>query len=264
MSQPAAAFFDVDNTIIRGASSYHLARELYRRGFFRRRDIIFFAGHALYYFFFGENRQHMNTVRARALSIMEGHSVAEILAVAEEVYEQVLAHRIFPGARELIESHLQAGDQVWIVTAAPREVGELVARRLGLTGALGTVAAEQDGIYTGELVGDMMHGVHKAAGVRMVAETEGLDLQACSAYGDSSHDIPMLRTVGSPCAINPDPRLRLIAAEIGWPVRDFRRRRRNVRGGLRTASRAGMVWAGAHALRALGRLVRREITRRRG
>lgn len=263
MSQPSAAFFDVDNTIIRGASSYHLARELYRRGFFRRLDIAYFAGHALYYFFFGENAQHMNRVRARALAIMQGHSVAEVLAIAEEVYEQVLAHRIFPGARDLIATHIKNGDQVWIVTAAPVEVGELVARRLGLTGALGTVASHQDGIYTGELVGDMMHGVHKAAGVRRIAATQGHDLQTCSAYGDSAHDIPMLRTVGNPCAINPDPRLRLIAAEIGWPVRDFRRRRRNVRGGLRTASRAGMVWAGAHILRAIGRLLRREIARRR-
>src|SRR5699024_7046478 len=135
--------------------------------------------------------------------------------------------------------HLEVGDQVWIVTAAPREVGELVARRLGLTGVLGTVAEHEDGVYTGELSGDMMHGAHKAAAVREIAERENLDLAVSAAYGDSSNDIPMLRTVGHPCAINPDPRLRLFAADIGWPVRDFRRRRRNVRGGLRTASQAG-------------------------
>ena len=264
MSQRAAAFFGVDDTIIRGASSYHLARELYRRGFFRRRDIAFFARHALSYFFFGENKAHINSVRARALRIIEGHSEAEVLAIAEEVYEHVLAHRIFPGARDLLNDHLETGDQVWIITAAPREVGDLVARRLGLTGALGTVADQVDGIYTGELLGDMMHGEHKAAGVRSIAVAQDIDLQSCSAYGDSANDIPMLRAVGDPCAINPDPRLRLFAAEIGWPVRDFRRRRRNVRGGLRTASRAAMVWAGMHLARALGRLLWREISRRRG
>lgn len=260
----SAAFFDVDNTIIRGASSYHLARELHRRGMVRRRDIAFFAAHGVYYFVFGENKAHIDRVRARALSIIAGHSVAQMLAIAEEVYEQVLRHRIFPGARDLIDQHLKAGDQVWVVTAAPREVGELVARRLGLTGVLGTVAEQREGIYTGALVGDMMHGQHKAAGVRSIAEREGLDLALCAAYGDSTHDIPMLRTVGHPCAINPDPRLRLFAADIGWPVRDFRRRRRNVRSGLRTASLTGAVWALATGLRALGRVVNRRLSARRG
>src|SRR5699024_9456993 len=193
----------------------------------RRRDIAYFAAHAFYYFLFGENKKHIARVRARALSMIKGHSVAEMLAVAEEVYEQVLSHRIFPGARELLDQHLADGDQVWIVTAAPREVGELVARRLNLTGVLGTVAEQRDGVYTGNLAGDMMHGEHKAAAVRRIAEAEDLDLDECAAYGDSSHDIPMLRSVGNPCAINPDPRLRLFAADIGWPVRDFRRRRRN-------------------------------------
>lgn len=263
MTSGAAAFFDVDNTIIRGASSYHLARELRRRGIMRRRDIAYFAAHALYYFLFGENKKHIDRVRARALAMLRGHSVAEMIAVAEEVYEQVLTHRIFPGARDLIDQHLQAGDQVWIVTAAPREVGDLVAHRLELTGVLGTVAEHRDGVYTGKLVGDMMHGEHKAAAVRRVAEEEGLDLTQSAAYGDSSHDIPMLRTVGQPCAINPDPRLRLFAADIGWPVRDFRRRRRNVRGGLRTASQAGAVWVAATVLRAVGKAAARRIERAR-
>lgn len=262
MTSRTAAFFDVDNTIIRGASSYHLARELHRRRMFRRRDIAYFAAHAFYYFLFGENKKHIARVRSRALDMIEGHSVAEMLAVAEEVYEQVLAHRIFPGARELLDQHLADGDQVWIVTAAPREVGELVARRLNLTGVLGTVAEQDDGFYTGRLVGDMMHGEHKAAAVREIAAREDLDLAGSAAYGDSSHDIPMLRVVGNPCAINPDPRLRLFAADIGWPVRDFRRRRRNVRGGLRTASQAGAVWAAATMLRALGRTILRRLRQR--
>lgn len=263
MQSKAAAFFDVDNTVIRGASSYHLARELRRRGMVRAGDIAYFAGHALYYFLFGENQDHIRRVRRRALAMIKGHSVAEMLAIADEVYDQVLRHRIFPGARELIDRHLAAGDQVWLITAAPREVGELVAQRLELTGVLATVAAQRDGIYTGELVGDMMHGQHKAAGVREIAEAEGLDLSASAAYGDSSHDIPMLREVGNPCAINPDPRLRLFAADIGWPVRDFRRRRRNVRSGLRTASLTGAVWALAVGVRALGRIVLRMIAQRR-
>ncbi|TDE91694.1 HAD-IB family hydrolase [Occultella glacieicola] len=252
----AAAFFDVDNTIIRGASAYHLARRLFQRGFFRRRDIAFFGVHTVYYLTFGERLSHIDDLRGRALGLIKGHSVAEVAAIADEVYDEVLADRVFPGTRELIESHLAAGDQVWIITAGPRELGELVARRLGATGALATVAESKDGFYTGRLVGDMMHGEHKADGARRIADEQGLDLAASSAYGDSVNDAPLLSLVGHPFAINPDARLRRVAGERGWQVRDFRRRRRDVRRGVRTASWAGAVWVGAVATRAVVRRLR--------
>src|SRR5699024_1709409 len=101
-----AAFFDVDNTIIRGASAYHLARELYRRDFFGLRDIAFFAGHSGLYLLLGESLNRIAAIRARALRIVRGRTVAEIVSIGEEVYDQVLANKIFPGARALIEEHL--------------------------------------------------------------------------------------------------------------------------------------------------------------
>ncbi len=252
----AAAFFDVDNTIIRGASAYHLARRLYQRGFFRRRDIAYFGLHSVYYLTFGERLSAIDELRGRALSLIQGHSVAEVAAIADEVYDEVLADRVFPGTRELIEAHLRAGDQVWIITAGPRELGDLVARRLGATGALATVAESRDGFYTGRLVGHMMHGEHKADGARGIAADQGLDLARSSAYGDSVNDAPLLSLVGHPFAINPDARLRRYAAERGWQVRDFRRRRRDVRRGVRTASWAGAVWVTAVAARAVVRRLR--------
>ena len=92
-------------------------------------------------------------VRRRALSIVAGHSVAEIAAIGEEVWDEVLSLRIFPGTHALLDEHLAAGHQVWIITASPVEIGELIGRRLGVTGALGTVAEHVDGFYTGRLVG---------------------------------------------------------------------------------------------------------------
>src|SRR5690606_12601051 len=114
--------------------------------------------------------------------------------------------------------HLDAGHEVWIITASPVEVGELIGRRLGATGALGTVAEHLDGYYTGRLVGDMMHGRAKARAVLALAEEEGIDLASSFAYGDSMHDVPILSTVGHPVAINPDRRLRRHAQRVGWPV----------------------------------------------
>ncbi|WP_246036725.1 MULTISPECIES: HAD family hydrolase [Cellulomonas] len=250
-----AAFFDVDNTIIRGASAFHLAVGLYRRGFFRKRDFLVFAVQQARYRLFGEDREQIDEVRSRALEIMRGHSVAEVTAIAEDVYDEVLSLRIYPGTRALLDAHLADGHAVWLVTATPTEIGELIARRLGTSGALGTVAEHRDGFYTGRLVGDLLHGEAKASAVRALAEREGYDLAHCHAYGDSTNDVPILSTVGNPCAINPDRRLRRHAAEVGWPVREFRNRRRNARRGANAASLAGLTWAAAVVVRALRRRV---------
>lgn len=252
-----AAFFDVDNTIIRGASAYHLARELHRRDFFGLRDIAFFARHSVAYFLLGESLRRIADVRARALRIVRGRTVAEVVSIGEEVYDQVLANKIYPGARALIEEHLAAGHEVWLVTATPAEIADLLATRLGATGALGTIAESHDGVYTGKLEGNMLHGEGKKANVLTLADERGIDLARSHAYGDSVNDIPLLQTVGSACAINPEPRLRLHASDVGWPVRDFRRRRRDVGRGLRTGVRsagwAGAVWTAATVVRSLRR-----------
>ena len=126
-----------------------------------------------------------------------------------------MAHRIWPGTRALAQLHLDQGQRVWLVTAAPIEIAAIIARRLGLTGALGTVAEHVDGVYTGELVGDMLHGPAKAEAIKALAEREGLDLSRCSAYSDSYNDLPMLSLVGDPCAINPDAKLRDHARDAG-------------------------------------------------
>lgn len=251
-----AAFFDVDNTIIRGASSFHLAVGLYRRAFFQRSDIVRFAVHQFRYLTFGENRQQIDEVRQRALEIMHGRSVAEVVAIAEDIYDEVLSLRIFPGTQRLLDQHLRAGHEVWLVTATPVEIADIIARRLGATGALGTIAEHKDGFYTGRLVGDLLHGRAKAEAVRALAEREGLDLERSFAYGDSTNDVPILSEVGFPCAINPDRRLRKHAAEVGWPMREFRGRRNATRRGVDAATVAGSVWVLGLVVRTARRAIR--------
>lgn len=252
----AAAFFDVDNTIIRGASAFHLAVGLYRRGFFRNWDIVTFAIHQSRYLMFGENRKQIDEVRDKGLSIMTGRSVAEVVAIAEDIYDEVLSLRIFPGTQKLLDEHLAAGHEVWLITATPVEIGDLIARRLGVTGALGTIAEHKDGFYTGHLVGDMLHGKAKASAVRDLAERENLDLTVSYAYGDSTNDVPILSEVGFPCAINPDRRLRRHAQTVGWPIREFRGRRRAARRSANLASLAGLAWVAGLVVRTIRRSAR--------
>lgn len=238
----AAAFFDVDNTIMQGASLFHLARGLHRRQFFTTRELLGAAWKQAYFRVAGvEDPEHVADARASALGFIEGHTVSELRALGEEIFDEAMAHRIWPGTRALAQLHLDQGQRVWLVTAAPVEIAEIIARRLGLTGAMGTVAEHVDGVYTGRLVGEMLHGPAKAEAVKALAERESLDLLACSAYSDSYNDLPMLTLVGDPCAINPDAKLRAHAREQGWRVRDYRTGRKAARAGLVTAALGGAV-----------------------
>lgn len=238
----AAAFFDVDNTIMQGASIFHLARGLYRRDFFAARDIGRFAWQQTKFRVLGrEDLDNVHKARETALSFVEGHTVAEMTAIGEEVFDEVMAAKVWPGARALAQLHLDAGQRVWLVTATPVEVARVIARRLDLTGALGTVSETVDGVYTGRLVGEMLHGAAKAEAVRALAVREGLDLARCAAYSDSANDIPLLSMVGQPCAINPDNRLRAYARERGWRIRDFRTGRKAVKIGVPTAAGIGAL-----------------------
>ena len=183
----------------------------------------------------------MADARNSALSFIAGHTTAELEELGEEIFDEAMAHRIWPGTRALAQLHLDEGQRVWLVTAAPIEIASIIARRLGLTGAMGTVAEHVDGVYTGQLVGDLLHGPAKAEAIKALAAREGLDLARCSAYSDSSNDLPMLSMVGDPCAINPDARLRAHARAHGWRIHDYRTGRKAARAGLMAAAVAGAV-----------------------
>ncbi|WP_426718688.1 HAD family hydrolase [Corynebacterium auriscanis] len=223
----AAAFFDVDNTLIRGASILLFARGLAKRRFFTVGQIVGFAWKQLKFQLVGEeNAGDISEGRDQALGFVKGREESEVVALAEEIWAATIAERIFPGTRELADMHLQAGQQVWLVSATPVQLAQVIARELGFTGALGTVSEVKDGKFTGQMVGDLLHGPGKKYAVAALAEREGLDLQRCTAYSDSVNDVPLLSMVGTAVTVNPDSALRSEAKKRGWEVRDYRRRKR--------------------------------------
>src|SRR3954451_11309753 len=254
----AAAFFDVDNTMMMGASLFWFARGLASRKYFTSRDLARFVWQQAKFRIAGnESADDMHTIRDNALSFVAGREVAEIVDAGEEIYDELMADRIWSGTRVLAQQHLDAGQRVWLVTATPVELARIIARRLGLTGALGTVAEVRGGKYTGRLVGELMHGEAKAEAVRALAEREGLDLARCTAYSDSANDLPMLSLVGTAIAVNPDTDLRSVARSRGWQIRDFRTGRKAAKIGVPTVAAAavsGGLVGGAIALRRRNKL----------
>lgn len=219
----AAAFFDVDNTFIQGASILHFAAGLAKRKFFTASEVAGFAWKQLKFRVTGtENMADVAEGRQQALSLIEGRNTEELVSLGEQIFDETMDSRIYEGAKELARMHVAAGQQVWLVTATPVQLAQVIARRLGLSGALGTVAEVKGDKFTGRLIGDILHGPGKKQAVAALAAAHGLDLVKCTAYSDSANDIPMLSMVGTAVAVNPDKQLRAYAKEHGWEIRDYR------------------------------------------
>jgi HAD superfamily hydrolase (TIGR01490 family) len=151
---PIIAFFDVDNTLLRGASMFHMAKAARRKHIIKAREIIKFGWHQATFLFIGENNRQLGSIKGRAVEIIGGHTETELREIANEIFERDIKNRLWPETVGLTQEHLAKGHQVWLISATPRIVGTVIAERLGLTGALGTefVTAE-DGVFEGNFDG---------------------------------------------------------------------------------------------------------------
>lgn len=219
-----AAFFDVDNTLLRGSSSFLFGRAAYDKGFFKRRDLWRFAWHQFRFIWRGESAKTLTQIKDRALGLVAGHKVEELGALTELVFDEYITPKLWPETVRLAKEHVQAGREVWIVTASPQEIADIMAKRLGLTGGLGTNVARKNGILTGKLEGKALHGKAKARAVRQLAKERNISLKKSFAYSDSCNDLPMLTLVGNPVAVNPDKTLLVHARAGGWKILDFKKR----------------------------------------
>jgi HAD superfamily hydrolase (TIGR01490 family) len=222
-----AAFFDVDRTLIPGSSLFLLARGLYERDMFRVRDMARFGWGQMMFRLRGEQKRGMDRSRQSTLEFVAGRSQRELMSWGREIAEDRILPRVYSDIVQVIEGHQERGDLTYLVTAAPIELAEELARHLGMTGAIATVSEVDDqGYYTGRLEGEIMHGPAKAKAVAEVAAELGMDLGECAAYSDSMNDLPLLESVGYPHAVNPESELRRIAFSRGWPIHELRTRRR--------------------------------------
>lgn len=223
---PRIAFFDVDNTLTRGSTLYFLGKGMYERGFFTKRDIGAWVLANIRFRMTGtEKSEVIARFQKSATDFIAGHKVDEIRKIGEEIYTEFVSPSLWEGTMAIAQRHLNAGDEVWLVTASPQDFAELIAEKLGFTGALGTQAESKDGKYTGNLIGPLLHGKEKASAVIKLTTERKINIKECFAYSDSHNDLPLLNTVGHPNAINPDAKLRIISFSSGWPVHDFRRLR---------------------------------------
>lgn len=223
----AAAFFDLDRTLISGASPATFAIAAWRAGLLDGGILLRDAVGAVAFQMFGASDEASAASRDRILEIVTGTRRDELIALNEEVIPTLL-EKIRPESHGLIEMHHEAGRDTWIMSASPVELVEALASALGMTGGIGTRAEVVDGQYTGRLDGPFVYGEGKTKAIATLAAETGYDLRLCYAYSDSASDLPMLEQVGHPVAVNPDSALESVAQQRGWPIVIFSRRTKRV------------------------------------
>lgn len=212
------AFFDVDETLVRGASVYWAAKEMFRRSFFGINDLSYAARQTLRYVLFGEDTNRIGDFSSRAAQLVAGKTVEEMQELGEDVFERYFVPKVYRATYDLLKQHVDAGHQVYLISATPWLIAEEFARRIGAMGGIGTKTKVSAGRLVGELDGAIVHGEAKVVSVLEVAAEHDLDLERSWAYSDSANDIPMLSTVGNPVAVNPDRALRAYARTHGWRI----------------------------------------------
>ena len=224
---PSAAFFDLDRTLIAGASAFVMGLAAWRADLVPAPQLALDGLRALSFRLGGTSDGATERARERILAGVTGLRQDDLVALNEDVVPRLLA-KVRPEARRLVELHRAAGRNTYIVSASPEELVVPLAAALGMSGGIGTIGEVIDGVYTGTLAGPFCYGEGKVQAITELARWEGLDLAQCYAYSDSASDLPMLEAVGHPVAVNPDNRLERVAHQRGWPIVIFRRRTKAV------------------------------------
>lgn len=219
----AAAFFDLDRTLISGASLYPFAVAAWRAGLVSNQEIARWASSALAFKLAGDTgKGRSDQLRTQLLGKVAGVAVSQLDGVAQAMLP-TLVDAVRPESSRLVEMHRAANRDTWIVSASPQAIVEALASALAMTGAVGTKGKVVDGRLTDQLDGPFVYGPGKAEAIRQLASERAYDLSQCYAYTDSISDLPMLSAVGHPVTVNPDGELERIAHERGWPVVVFAR-----------------------------------------
>ena len=213
-----AAFFDLDGTLIPGSANIPLARAAFGAGMVSPGELARDLRNGVSFLLQGATDERSAAVRDRILAAVTGRPAAEVVALSDG-FLPGLVGSITPRMRHVLEEHAAAGRDRIVLSASPTEIVSRFAVAAGLEMGTGTTSqVGADGRYTGRLAGPFCYGEGKAVILRSLARERGYDLAACYAYSDSASDLPLLEAVGHPVAVNPEPALRDLAEERGWPI----------------------------------------------
>jgi HAD superfamily hydrolase (TIGR01490 family) len=257
-----AAFFDLDKTLMEGSSALHFARAAYRAGMVSRRQLARDGWANLKFRLNGSTDTGTDELRQRILDSIAGQRTVDLARMGPDVLAGILP-LLYREVLDEAYAHQDAGRRAYIVTAASQELAEVLAHVLVLDGGVGMRSEVRDGVYTGKPAGPFTYREGKAEAIRELAGREGIDLAESYAYSDSESDLPMMRVVGHPVAVNPDRALERVAREKGWRIMRFDKLGRRLKW-VAAATSVALVCGGAGGYVAVrARRPRRRLLMRR-
>ena len=217
---PGAAFFDLDRTLISRSSSLSLAPAFHRRGLLGRRDRTKARLAQLVFVRYGAGASRVGQTADSGMAFLKGLPVETMRDIVQESLDSAFKPHVYRDALDLVARHRERGEKSFVISAALQEIVDALVAELGLDGGRGSTAEVENGVYTGRLV-RRLDGRAKAEVLAQLASADEIELTESTAYSDSAADVPFLEAVGYPVAVNPDRKLRGIAAERGWRVLRF-------------------------------------------
>ncbi len=212
----ALALFDLDNTLISGDSDHLWGEFLVEQGavdgeLYKRENDRFYKEYQ-------EGRLDIQEFLAFSLRPLCENELEQLLCWREEFLTQMIDPIIPQAAHDLLQKHQQKGDVLAIITATNSFITGPIAKRLGVTHLLATEPERVDGSYTGGVSGVPCYREGKVARLRSWMVLNQSELDGSWFYSDSHNDLPLLRLVDNPVAVDPDELLRKEAALNNWPV----------------------------------------------
>ena len=218
----AAAFFDVDRTLLRGSSLLHVARPMRSAGLLPTRAMLHSVVMQMRFSMHGFDEAQIRDAVRGVGAIVEGIDADRLHEFARLNVPLHVLPRVYAQARARMAWHRARGEKVFLVSSSPREFIDVLGALLGVDAVAATDAELRDGRYTGRIL-RFCHGAAKAESVVELASSHGVDLARSWAYGDSFvSDLAMLEAVAHPVCVNPDRPLAAVAQRRGWPVERYR------------------------------------------
>ena len=219
----AAAFFDLDKTIIAKSSTLAFSRPLFRAGLLNRSALAKAGIAQAYYQLFGADHDQLERIREELSGLIKGWDRREIERLVAETVDEVVTPLVYEEALALIDEHQRSGRKVVVISSSPVEIVKPLCNYLGIDNVIGTrPELDDEGRYTGN-IDFYAYGPGKVEAMMELAESEGISLADSFAYSDSATDLPMLEAVGHPVVVNPDKELREAAFKRDWQILEFRR-----------------------------------------
>jgi HAD superfamily hydrolase (TIGR01490 family) len=221
-SSRAAAFFDLDKTIIATSSATAFRRPFLAQGLLTRRSMLRAAYAQLVFHMGGADEAQTERLRAQLSRMVTGWDTRQVAAIIGETLHESIGPTVYAEAVRLIDEHHEAGRDVVVVSASGSELVRPIADLVGADDVIASRMQVADGRYTGG-IDRYVYGQTKADAIAELAAQRGYDLADCYAYSDSVTDAPMLAAVGHAFVVNPNHALRRLAEEHGWVALRFER-----------------------------------------